>query len=176
MMKAGVQAIGIAVREAEPGADAKAGFAIQQIRIQRSLHDGVHGFPNQIEGVWLQLSMQDAHVLILAWFKPLIRRGAARPSDQRRLKDGDIALRVVRAIYQLMFLLREKPQQRPRVKGIASPIHDVGDGPAHHQVQLQLNVVMALQSGRVSRGFDQIEEAIVSPTEFQVFEHTDKIR
>ena len=132
--------------------------------------------PSQIKGLRFQHSAQNADFLVLNVLQTFVSRGAARSSNERRLENGNIELRIIGSIHQLVFLLRKKPKQSSRRKGEARAIDNVGDGSLNNKVYLELNMVMALEHLDIPSGFRQKQKAIVSLAKLEVREHLDNIR
>src|SRR5207302_1086476 len=102
-------------------------------------------------------------------------RAAAALANQRRLEHRHVILRVAGAIHELMLLRREHPEQRALGESKAPSADHIGDCPAHDQVQLKLDVMMALENRRIADRLRQKQEAIVTRPKLQLFEHKDKI-
>ncbi len=98
MMQPGIEAIGVVVLEREAGGRAKSGLAVEQIGIERALHQGIHRLANQVEGVWLEQRLQESAMIILIVLQTRIDRRIAGPVDEGRLEDNDVTLGIVGAV------------------------------------------------------------------------------
>jgi hypothetical protein len=85
-------------------------------------------------------------------------------------------LRVRGKVYELMFLFGIQPEQGAALEGKTPPTHHIGNRAPDDQIQLQLNVMVALEPGRIPGRLYQVEKAVIVLAELEVFEHRDKIR
>jgi len=175
-MESRVQAIGISMLIGKRGANAEACFAIKYVGVQRAAHQRIHRLADQIERIGLEDGIQNAIVLVGLALKARIGLSAAGPGDERWLKDRYVVLRIIRKIYELVLLLRIEPEQSAPLKCESAPAHHISDRSPHYKIQLQLHMVMAFELWWVTGGLYEVEEAVVTLAQFQVFEHMDKIR
>lgn len=174
MMQSGVQSVRVGVLEPKPRAQAKAGFAVQYIWIRRASHDGIHGFPHEVERLGIQLRVQYAVEIRAITPQECVSLASARTVDQFRFKYRDIVLLVSSPVNELVLLPREKPQQRSLFKTKAASVDHVDNCAAHHEIQLQLDVPVTVQSRRITRRFSEEKHPVVTRPEVEILQHNAK--
>jgi hypothetical protein len=65
-----------------------------------------------------------------------------------------------------VLLLGIEPEQSTALKREPAPAQHISDRSPDHQVQLQLNVVVAFEFRRMPSGLHKVEEAVVTRAEF----------
>lgn len=175
VMEAGVEAIGVGVLEGEIGGDTEAGFAVQEVGVERAGHESIHGLADEVEGLGLEDGVEDAVAGGALAAEIGVELALAGAPDELGFEDGDVVLRVVGTVDELVFLGGEHPEEGAWVEGEAASAGDVGDGAADDEVEFEFDVVVAVEAGRMPDGFGEEEEAVVAGAELEVFQHVDKI-